>query len=153
MRGSLLRFPDQGSLVMRPAISDIELACCTKFGISRAQMTGYVRSRHVAHPRQVAMYLVRTLAGASYPAIGRRFRRDHSTAIHAVRAVQKRVGADPRLAAEIIALVAAIPTTEEERNGGLWIKQIAPDAPPAPPPAPVIEYTDPLAKRLAMGFR
>ena len=138
---------------MKPAISDIEWACCVKFGITRAQMIGQNRTKHVVHPRQVAMYLVRTLTGASLPATGRRFHKDHTTVMHGIASVQKRMQADPRLAAEIIALVAAIPTTDEERNGGRWIRRIAPNAEPAPLPPPDIIYTDPLAKRLAAGFR
>ena len=56
----------------------------------------------LSHPRQVAMYLARKLTRMSTPDIGRRFGgRDHSTVIHAIRAVEKRAADDPFLEIEI----------------------------------------------------
>jgi chromosomal replication initiator protein len=47
------------------------------------------RTKHVAHARQVAMYLCRKLTKSSFPEIGVRFNKDHSTVISAVRKVEK----------------------------------------------------------------
>lgn len=60
------------------------------------------REPRLAHPRQVAMYLARKLTRMSTPDIGRRFGgRDHSTVIHALRAVERRAAVDPFLEIEI----------------------------------------------------
>jgi len=53
-------------------------------------------------PRQVAMYLAKTLTLRSLPEIGRRFGgRDHTTVLHAVRKIEGLVGNDVALAEEI----------------------------------------------------
>jgi chromosomal replication initiator protein len=53
-------------------------------------------------PRQVAMYLAKTLTLRSLPEIGRRFGgRDHTTVLHAVRKIEGLVGNDMALAEEI----------------------------------------------------
>jgi len=56
----------------------------------------------VVRPRQVAMYLAKTLTLRSLPEIGRRFGgRDHTTVLHAVRKIENLVGTDSALAEEI----------------------------------------------------
>jgi chromosomal replication initiator protein len=53
-------------------------------------------------PRQVALYLAKTLTLRSLPEIGRRFGgRDHTTVLHAVRKIEGLVGNDMALAEEI----------------------------------------------------
>ena len=48
------------------------------------------RSRPLARPRQIAMYLAKRLTTRSLPEIGRRFaNRDHTTVIHAVKTITK----------------------------------------------------------------
>jgi chromosomal replication initiator protein len=60
------------------------------------------REPRLSHPRQVAMYLARKLTRMSTPDIGRRFGgRDHSTVLHALKAVEKRAADDPYLELEI----------------------------------------------------
>jgi chromosomal replication initiator protein len=56
----------------------------------------------VVRPRQVAMYLAKTLTLRSLPEIGRRFGgRDHTTVLHAVRKIENLVNKDSSLAGEI----------------------------------------------------
>ena len=56
----------------------------------------------MARPRQIAMYLCKTLTTRSYPDIGRRFgNRDHTTVLHAVRQIEKLKAADPALASDV----------------------------------------------------
>ena len=52
------------------------------------------RSRSVARPRQIAMYLAKSITSRSLPEIGRKFGgRDHTTVIHAVKKIEDlRVG-------------------------------------------------------------
>ena len=62
-------------------------------GISREVLLGDGRGeKHVADARAVAMWRLRELTGASYPAIGRVFGRHHTTVIHAVQRVQRELG-------------------------------------------------------------
>ena len=63
----------------------IASAVCEHFSLRPSDLRSQRRSRHVAVPRQVAMYLCRRLLNASFPHIGELFGRDHSTVIHARR--------------------------------------------------------------------
>lgn len=73
----------------RITIEDIQRAVCTHYRIDKSEMASQRRTRAVARPRQVAMYLAKELTPRSYPEIGRRFGgRDHSTVIHAVRTIR-----------------------------------------------------------------
>ena len=52
------------------------------------EMLSQRRSRPLARPRQIAMYLAKKLTTRSLPEIGRRFaNRDHTTVIHAVKTI------------------------------------------------------------------
>lgn len=60
------------------------------------------RTANIVRPRQVAMYMARTMTLKSLPEIGRRFGgRDHTTVLHAVRKIGWLLGKDERLADEI----------------------------------------------------
>jgi chromosomal replication initiator protein len=61
-------------------------------------LVGHARTRSVAFPRHVAMYLSRLLADASFAAVAERFGgRDHSSVLYAMRVVEGRAGAEPQL--------------------------------------------------------
>lgn len=80
---------------MTPRILDIQTAVCTYFGIPLIDMRSERRARHISHPRQLAMYLARQLTPSSYPMIGREFGgKDHSTVIHALNQVARRLAHD-----------------------------------------------------------
>jgi len=67
------------------------------------------RSRAVAFPRQVAMYLSRELTDSSLPKIGEEFGgRDHTTVIHACERIAQDIKNDPAFAATVEQLVARI---------------------------------------------
>jgi len=60
------------------------------FNISLTEMLSQRRSRPLARPRQIAMYLAKKLTTRSLPEIGRRFaNRDHTTVIHAVKTITR----------------------------------------------------------------
>ncbi|HMR60163.1 MAG TPA: chromosomal replication initiator protein DnaA [Amaricoccus sp.] len=60
------------------------------------------RARAVARPRQVAMYLAKTLTTRSLPDIGRRFGgRDHTTVIHAIRKIEELKVSDAQIAEDV----------------------------------------------------
>ena len=60
------------------------------------------RARTVARPRQVAMFLAKTLTSKSLPEIGRRFGgRDHTTVIHAVKKIEDLKSIDNQIAEDV----------------------------------------------------
>jgi chromosomal replication initiator protein len=87
----------------RITIDDIQQAVCAHYRLDRSEMASQRRSRVVARPRQVAMYLAKTLTPRSYPEIGRKFGgRDHSTVIHAIRTIEGLRTRDSDLDADIV---------------------------------------------------
>ena len=72
------------------------------FNIKVSDMQSARRSRAVARPRQVAMYLAKQLTPRSLPEIGRKFGgRDHTTVMHAVRKVEELRTADASFAEDV----------------------------------------------------
>ena len=62
------------------------------FGIDKKDLAGDKRSKDIAHPRQIAMYLCREVANMSFPQIGVDFgNKDHSTVMHAYRKIEKEI--------------------------------------------------------------
>jgi chromosomal replication initiator protein len=86
----------------RVKIEEIQRIVARQYNVSRADLLSSRRTANVVRPRQVAMYLAKTLTLRSLPEIGRRFGgRDHTTVLHAVRKIEHLVGADNALADEI----------------------------------------------------
>ena len=72
------------------------------YNIRMADMIGPKRVRTIARPRQVAMYLAKTMTTKSLPDIGRRFGgRDHTTIMHGIRKVEELKATDSQLADDI----------------------------------------------------
>jgi chromosomal replication initiator protein len=83
-------------------IESIQKAVCDFFRIRPNDLRSKRRTRTVALPRQVAMYLCRRYTNASFPVIGDRFGgRDHSTVIHAAQVIERRVREDPSFRATV----------------------------------------------------
>ena len=60
------------------------------YNIPLNEMLSQRRSRPLARPRQIAMYLAKKMTTRSLPEIGRRFaNRDHTTVIHAVKTITR----------------------------------------------------------------
>ena len=71
------------------SIDEIQKQVAAHYDVRVAEMFSARRARNIARPRQVAMYLAKTLTSLSYPEIGRRFGgRDHTTVMHAVRSIE-----------------------------------------------------------------
>ncbi len=86
----------------RVKIEDIQRVVARQYNVSRSDLLSSRRTANVVRPRQVAMYLAKTLTLRSLPEIGRRFGgRDHTTVLHAVRKIEGLVGNDMALAEEI----------------------------------------------------
>jgi len=92
-----------------PTIAEIQAAVVERFGLRMADMAADKRARRYARPRQVAMYLARTLTPLSLPAIGREFGdRDHTTVLHACRLVPFFIDDDEDLAAAVADIVSRL---------------------------------------------
>ena len=72
------------------SIDKIQNVTSNFFSINLQEMLSQRRSRPLARPRQIAMYLAKKLTTRSLPEIGRKFaNRDHTTVIHAVKTIEK----------------------------------------------------------------
>ena len=86
----------------RIKIEDIQRTVARHFNVSRADMLSSRRTANVVRPRQIAMYLAKTLTLRSLPEIGRRFGgRDHTTVLHAVRKIEALADKDQTLSEEL----------------------------------------------------
>ncbi|WP_395664856.1 chromosomal replication initiator protein DnaA [Methylocella sp.] len=86
----------------RVKIEDIQKLVATHFNVSRADILSSRRTANVVRPRQIAMYLSKTLTLRSLPEIGRRFGgRDHTTVLHAVRKIDGLAAKDATLNEEL----------------------------------------------------
>ncbi len=73
----------------RLTVDRIQRAVADAFDITLNDMVSKRRTRSVARPRQVAMYLCKKMTKRSLPDIGRRFGgRDHTTVMHAVKRIE-----------------------------------------------------------------
>ena len=71
-------------------VDKIQNVVSNYFNIPLSDMLSQRRSRPLARPRQIAMYLAKKMTSRSLPEIGRRFaNRDHTTVIHAVKTISR----------------------------------------------------------------
>ncbi len=62
------------------------------FNIDKKDLISPKKSKDIAYPRQISMYLCRDIAGMSFPAIGDAFGgRDHTTVMHACNKIEKEI--------------------------------------------------------------
>ena len=77
------------------SIENIQKTVASFFNISVSDLRSSKKLRIYAHPRQIAMYLCRTMTNSSFPEIGEKFGgKDHSTVIHAYRQIEKKLNDD-----------------------------------------------------------
>ena len=86
----------------RVTIDEIQKKVAEYYSIRVSDMHSPRRSRTVARPRQVAMYLAKQLTPRSLPEIGRKFGgRDHTTVIHAVKKIEELMAAEKSMCEDI----------------------------------------------------
>lgn len=84
------------------SISDIQKEVASYYNISIEDLKGKKRTRTIVQPRQVAMYLARTLTNSSLPKIGSEFGgKDHTTVMHAYDKIIESIKDDTHLEKEI----------------------------------------------------
>jgi len=72
------------------------------FNLSTKDILSRKKTRKLVFPRQIAMYLSRTITEESYPEIGNKFGgKDHTTVMYAVKKIEKEIGLDKKVAATV----------------------------------------------------
>jgi len=93
----------------RVSVDDIQRKVSEHYNIRISDMHSPRRSRMVARPRQIAMYLSKALTEHSLPEIGRKFGgRDHTTIMHGVRRIEELVISDRGIREDVELLRRAI---------------------------------------------
>lgn len=101
--------PETPRAPRRIFIRDIQEIVASFYGVTVLDLTCARRTAVLVHPRQVAMYLAKTLTPRSFPEIGRFFGdRDHTTVLHALRKIEGMIARDPAIASEVAALRAEV---------------------------------------------
>jgi chromosomal replication initiator protein len=100
-------------LVRTPADRIIEIVC-QFYGVDKIDVVGPDRTQHVAMVRHIAMYLARSHFGLSYPELGSVFGRDHSSVIHGVRMIERRIQAQPAFGKFLVRLESSIQNDNEK---------------------------------------
>ena len=84
-------------------IESIQNTVAAYFNLNIQEMLSPRRSRSLARPRQIAMYLAKQYTTNSLPDIGRRFsNRDHTTVIHAVKKIDELIKKDNEIKEHIV---------------------------------------------------
>jgi chromosomal replication initiator protein len=92
----------RGKEPRRVKIDDILRVIMKHFGVNRGDLLSSRRNRSIVRPRQIGMYLAKSLTARSLPEIGRRFGgRDHTTVLHAIRKIESLLAEDPALREEM----------------------------------------------------
>ncbi|MBI2413832.1 MAG: chromosomal replication initiator protein DnaA [Deltaproteobacteria bacterium] len=98
---NLLKEKEEKVLTM----DEIQKTVAAYYDIKPSDLKSKRRHKTVALPRQVAMFIARTYGSFSFPEIGSAFGgKDHSTAIHAVKKIEKEVPESTELKQAIKAL-------------------------------------------------
>jgi len=79
------------------SVESIQKIVADHFELRVGDIVGPKRPKNIAWPRQVAMYLSRTMTDLSFPVIGVEFNRNHATIVHACQSVEKRQTEDLQL--------------------------------------------------------
>lgn len=102
--------PAQGGPVTIDRVQDI---VCEHFALDRDELLSQSRSASLTLPRQIGMYLSRTLVGAPSTEVARRFnRKDHSTILHAARKIDRMMREEQQVHDLVVQL------TDQVRGGG-----------------------------------
>ena len=84
------------------SVDAIQKRVAAHYDVRVSEMFSARRSRDIARPRQLAMYLAKNLTSLSYPDIGRQFGgRDHTTVMHAVKTIESLSKSDGQLAEDL----------------------------------------------------
>ena len=92
-------------------ISDIQRLVARHFNVTEESLRGKRRTDVIAFPRQVGMYIARSVTDLSFADIGMKFGgRDHSTVLHACSKIEALMATDRELRVVVEDLIASIST-------------------------------------------
>lgn len=98
-----------GAVNRQITVENIQKTVADYFKIKVADFFSRKRTRQIARPRQVAMWLAKNLTSQSYPAIGDAFGgRDHTTVLHAVRTIDSLRAKDNELNHDVHVLLQVL---------------------------------------------
>ena len=107
----------QEGTLQTPTLDAVKRAAMRTFNVSKSDLESPCKQQSIVYPRQIAMYLCRTLTKKSLPQIGRSFgKRDHTTVLHAVRKISKKMDQDPELAMDVDRVTETLRTMQVEGN-------------------------------------
>ncbi len=90
-------------------INEVEAAVLTYFNITRNELHSNKKTKSVSFPRQVCMYLIKTLLNWSYQQIGNYFAsKKHTTVMFAIKKVKEQIDSDKQFRVFIDMLVEKI---------------------------------------------
>ena len=93
----------------QPSMDDILRLITSHFQIKVTELQSRRRTKAIAHPRQIAMFLARSITRHSLEEIGGFFGgRDHTTVLYAVEQIEKQMKADDRFRAMIQGLLGQL---------------------------------------------
>lgn len=96
-----------------PTVRQIIAEASRFFLISQLDIVSHRRTKNVVRPRQIVMYIARTITPLSLPEIGRQLGgRDHTTCLHGILKIERLCASDPMLAAEVAAIKAKLMPAE-----------------------------------------
>ena len=85
------------------SIEYIQEMVCKFFNITIKDLKSSQRSNDIAFPRQIGMYLCRTLTNESFPKIGEAFgKRDHTTVMHGYKKIEQDIKQNPESNTKLI---------------------------------------------------
>jgi chromosomal replication initiator protein len=90
------------NLSKRVSDSQILKAVAEFFNITVEDLVSHNRRKEVVEPRQIAIYLLRDISELSYPYIGEKLGRDHTTAIHSYEKINQEINRNPALNQKIL---------------------------------------------------
>jgi chromosomal replication initiator protein len=100
--------------LIRVTTEDVLNAVVQQFNVRLRDLRSSSRSPRITTPRQIAMYLVRRHCGLSYPEIGRRFAKHHTTALHSDRVIQNQLAENASLRAAVLLVEKELMRVSEE---------------------------------------
>lgn len=78
------------------------------YNISPEDLLAHKRKKEIVEPRQIAIYLLREILDLSYPYIGEKLGRDHTTAIHAYEKISNQINKNSTLYQKILLIKESI---------------------------------------------
>ena len=96
-------------------LAEVVSVICAGEGVTSAEIFSVAKPKRIAKPRLMAYSLARELTGLSYPALGRLFRRDHSSLLYGCRAVDEQIASDPQFAEKMAGYRAQVCAAATDR--------------------------------------